>query len=75
MNFPKTFLDNLRAHLNLEKHDLESDLEKSIDGFTRERFYTMVWPEKSQVTAKMIFNGDEYTERSSSSAFNKDDVE
>jgi hypothetical protein len=49
--------------LEQEKHELEVTLEQSIDGFSRERFHSIIWPENNQKTAQMLCDGQVYTFR------------
>ena len=37
----KDFLDHLHHHLDMEKQELEHDLEQTYQDFNRERFYTL----------------------------------
>jgi hypothetical protein len=40
--YEKDFVESIQAHLEQEKHELEVTLEQSIDGFSRERFHSII---------------------------------
>ena len=59
----KEFVEKLLANMKEEKDLLERNLENSNPEFNRDKFKTIVCPEVNQVTAQIILEGDNYTER------------
>ena len=62
----------MNSQLEQEKQDFGKDLENKIDGFTTERFNTLITPEKKTDTAQIIFEGNNYSESSSSRGFGRE---
>ena len=60
------FIEKLITNMKEERSQLERNLEMSNPEYDRNKFKTILCPEINQVTAQIILEGDNYTERNAS---------
>lgn len=61
----KEFIEYIHQVLETERLELGNNLKKMVSDFSREKFNTLLIPEKSEETGEKIYNGDVYTVRGS----------